>query len=69
MLVGVRRLVGDHSDRGRRVRLGIWVDQHYPSTYSWALMLLLGGLIVGCLNVWHWVDSEFKDMQVEDTDE
>jgi ATP synthase protein I len=49
--------------------LGIWVDQHYPSTYSWALMLILVGLIIGCLNVWHWVDSEFKEMQVEDTDE
>ena len=23
--------------------LGIWVDKHYPSTYSWTLMLLLHG--------------------------
>src|ERR1700683_2592029 len=43
--------------------LGIWVDKHYPSTVSWALMLLLIGLIVGCLNAWHWVDSEYKEMQ------
>ena len=35
--------------------LGIWVDKHYPSTYSWTLMLLLMGLIIGCLNAWHWV--------------
>jgi ATP synthase protein I len=43
--------------------LGIWVDKHYPSTFSWTLMLLLLGLIVGCLNAWHWVASEYKEMQ------
>jgi ATP synthase protein I len=48
--------------------LGIWVDQHYPSKYSWTLMLLLGGLMIGCLNAWHWVDSQYKEMQ-EDPDE
>ena len=45
--------------------LGIWVDKHYPSFYSWTLMLLLIGLIIGCLNAWHWVDSEYKEMQEE----
>ena len=49
--------------------LGMWVDKHYPSTYSWTLMLLLVGLIIGCLNVVHWVDSEYKEMQEEDKDE
>ena len=48
--------------------LGIWVDKHYPSPYSWTLMLLFMGLIIGCLNAWHWVDSEYKEMQ-EDPDE
>jgi ATP synthase protein I len=48
--------------------LGIWVDKHYPSTFSWTLMLLLLGLIIGCLNAWHWIASEYKDMQ-EDPDE
>ena len=48
--------------------LGIWVDKHYPSTYSWTLMLLLMGLIIGCLNAWRWVASEYKEMQ-EDLDE
>jgi ATP synthase protein I len=45
------------------VALGLWVDKHYPSTYSWTLMLLLMGLIIGCLNAWHWVDSQYKEMQ------
>jgi ATP synthase protein I len=48
--------------------IGIWADKHYPSRYSWTLMLLLIGLIIGCLNAWHWVASEYKKMQ-EDPDE
>jgi ATP synthase protein I len=48
--------------------LGIWVDKHYPGRFSWTLMLLLLGLIIGCLNAWHWVASEYKEMQ-EDPDE
>jgi len=48
--------------------LGVWVDNRYPSKYSWALMLLLVGLIIGCLSAWHWVNSEYKEMQ-EDSDE
>ncbi len=48
--------------------IGIWADRRYPSRYSWTLMLLLTGLIIGCLNAWHWVDSEYKEMQ-EDLDE
>jgi ATP synthase protein I len=46
--------------------LGIWVDKHYPSQLSWTLMLLLAGLIVGCLTAWRWVDSQFKEMQEPD---
>ena len=48
--------------------LGIWVDNRYSSKYSWTLMLLLMGLIIGCLNAWLWVQSEYKEMQ-EDSDE
>ena len=46
--------------------LGLWVDKHYPSQLSSTLMLLLAGLIVGCLTAWHWVDSQFKEMQDPD---
>jgi ATP synthase protein I len=48
--------------------IGIWVDKHYPSKFSWTLMLLLMGLIIGCFNAWHWVHSQYKEMQ-EDQDE
>jgi len=48
--------------------LGLWVDKHYPSRFSWTLMLLLIGLVIGCLNAWHWVASEYNRMQ-ENLDE
>lgn len=47
------------------VAVGIWADQRYPSKYSWTLMLLFTGLFIGCLNAWHWVDSEYKEMREE----
>jgi ATP synthase protein I len=48
--------------------LGLWADRHYPSRFSWTLMLLLIGLILGCLNASHWVASEYNRMQ-ENPDE
>jgi ATP synthase protein I len=48
--------------------LGVWIDHNYPSRFSWTLMLLLLGLIMGCLSAWHWVASEYKEMQ-ENPDE
>ena len=43
--------------------LGIWLDNRYSGSYSWTLMLLLIGLIIGCLNAWHWVLKEGKEMK------
>ncbi len=37
------------------VALGIWIDNSWPSQFSWTLMLLIGGLMLGCLNAWYWV--------------
>ena len=48
--------------------LGIWIDNRYRSKFSWTLMLLLIGLIIGCLSAWHWVHAEYQAMQ-EDQDE
>jgi ATP synthase protein I len=43
--------------------LGVRVDRRYPSAYSWTLMLLLLGLIIGCFNAWHWLASERRQMR------
>ncbi|HSO10237.1 MAG TPA: AtpZ/AtpI family protein, partial [Desulfoprunum sp.] len=40
------------------IALGIWIDRHCPGRHSWTLMLLLLGLVLGCVNAWHWVAKE-----------
>jgi ATP synthase protein I len=47
------------------VALGIWIDAHWRTPVSWTLMLLFGGLILGCLNAWFWIAHELKQMERE----
>ena len=42
--------------------LGFWLDNHYKGRFSWTLTLLIIGLVTGCLNAWHWVSKEHKEM-------
>lgn len=49
--------------------LGLWLDKRYPSARSWTLMLLVIGLIIGCLNAWHWVAQEDKAIRDEQEDD
>ena len=37
---------------------GVWVDARWPSRFSWTLMLMAAGLLVGCWNAWRWVTLE-----------
>ena len=48
--------------------LGIWLDNRHPGSHSWTLMLLVIGLVIGCLNAWHWVAKEDKEMREEQED-
>jgi len=34
------------------IAAGVWIDRRYPSRFSWTLMLLLGGLLLGCFHAW-----------------
>jgi ATP synthase protein I len=45
------------------IAVGIWIDKTWPGRYSWTLMMLLIGLILGCLNAWFWVkrESDWRD--------
>jgi len=47
------------------IALGIWIDRRWPSPYSWTLMLLFGGLLLGCLNAWYWVQRERRLIERE----
>ena len=42
------------------IALGVWIDLKWPSRYSWTLMLLIIGVILGCLNAWFWIACERK---------
>jgi ATP synthase protein I len=42
------------------IAAGIWIDKKWPSPYSWTLMLLVIGVLVGCLNAWYWVRRESR---------
>lgn len=35
--------------------IGLWIDQSWPSRFSWTLMLLVLGVALGCLDAWYWV--------------
>lgn len=43
--------------------LGLWIDKHHPGRVSWTLALLVAGLVIGCLNAWHWVAKEDRAMR------
>jgi ATP synthase protein I len=42
------------------VAVGMWIDTTWPSRFSWTLMLLFIGVILGCVNAWHWVKRESR---------
>lgn len=49
------------------IALGLWVDRRWPSPYSWTLMLLFCGVVLGCLNAWYWIQRE-RRLIVPDSD-
>ncbi len=50
------------------VLFGLWLDQRYPGTHSWTLMLLVAGVCIGCANAWYWVAQQDRAMHDEDED-
>ena len=34
------------------VAAGLWLDHHWRTRFSWTLMLLLAGLVIGCTHAW-----------------
>ncbi len=41
--------------------IGRWLDARYASDISWTLALMLAGLTLGALNVWHWIGQNSSD--------
>jgi len=40
------------------VAVGIWIDRTYHPRFSWTLMLLVIGVLAGCVNAWFWLSKE-----------
>ena len=38
--------------------LGVWLDRVAPQGFSWTIALLLGGVALGMLVAWAWIDKE-----------
>jgi ATP synthase protein I len=51
------------------VTAGVWIDNRWPSRFSWTLMLLIGGLLIGCWNAWYWISIEQQAIQDERDEE
>jgi len=49
--------------------LGLWLDTRYPGQHAWTLALLVVGLVLGCVNAWHWVSKEDKAMRESEEDD
>ncbi len=43
------------------VALGLWLDAHTSTRFSWTLSLLFLGVIIGSINAWYWVRRESRD--------
>ena len=48
--------------------LGLWLDQRHPGGHSWTLALMAAGLTIGCMNAWHWVAQQDKEMGEDQND-
>jgi ATP synthase protein I len=49
--------------------LGVWLDKHYPTEFSWTLNLLIIGIVLGCFSAWHWISKEAKAIHKEANDD
>jgi ATP synthase protein I len=43
------------------IAVGTWIDRTWPSRFSWTLMLLVGGLGLGCVSAWNRIRDEQED--------
>lgn len=45
------------------VLLGMWLDGVAPAQFSWPLALMLGGLVLGMIVAWNWVEQENRQAE------
>lgn len=37
--------------------LGVWLNRVAPQSFSWPIALILGGVVVGAMVAWNWIDK------------
>ena len=37
--------------------LGMWLNRVAPQSFSWPIALILGGVVVGAMVAWNWIDK------------
>ena len=37
--------------------LGLWLNRVAPQSFSWPIALILGGVVIGAMVAWNWVDK------------
>ncbi len=37
--------------------LGAWLNRIAPQSFSWPIALILGGVVVGAMVAWNWIDK------------
>lgn len=43
------------------IAVGVWLDRRNGSDFSWTLVLLAAGLLVGIITAWYWGGRELED--------
>lgn len=38
--------------------IGLWLDKVAPQNFSWTVALILGGIVLGSLIAWAWIEKE-----------
>ena len=37
--------------------LGLWLNRVAPQSFSWPIALILGGVVIGAMVAWNWIDK------------
>lgn len=43
------------------IAIGNWIDTSWTTPISWTLILMLVGVVIGCLNAWYWIQKESQN--------
>ena len=43
------------------IAVGVYLDNRYPTGFSWTLTLLFAGVLLGCFNTWRWIKQKSEE--------